>query len=72
MKKFLTQVAEYIQSNHPNGLQDVLLCFPNNRAGYFFREELKPLLSIDRSMPEITTLEKWIHSLSDKTLTPNV
>ena len=72
MKKFLTQTAEYIKGNHPNGLQDILLCFPNNRAGYFFREELKPLLFEDKSMPEITTLEKWIHSLSDKTLTPNV
>ena len=72
MKKFLTQVAEYVKGNHPNGFQDVLLCFPNNRAGYFFREELKPLLSEDKWMPEITTLEKWIHSLSDKSLTPNV
>lgn len=72
MKKFLTQVAEYITGNHPEGLQDVLLCFPNNRAGYFFSEELKPLLSQGAWMPEITTLEKWIYSLTDKTLAQNV
>ena len=72
MKKFLTQVAEYINSNHLNGLERVLLCFPNNRAGYFFKEELKPILSSGASMPEVTTLEKWILSLSDKTLAQNV
>ena len=71
MKKFLTQVAEYVNSNHPNGLEKVLLCFPNNRAGYFFREELKPLSS-SASMLIVTTLEKWIQSLSDKTLAQNV
>ena len=72
MKKFLTQVAEYINSNHPNGLERVLLCFPNNRAGYFFKEELKPILSSGASMPEVTTLEKWIQSLSDKIPAQNI
>ena len=72
MKKFLTQVAAYISGNHPDGLQDVLLCFPNNRAGYFFTEELKPLLAAGAWIPEITTLEKWIHSLSDMTPAQNV
>ena len=72
MKKFLTQVAAYISGNHPEGLQDVLLCFPNNRAGYFFTEELKPLLAAGAWIPEITTLEKWIHSLSDMTPAQNV
>jgi ATP-dependent helicase/nuclease subunit B len=72
MTKFLTQVAEYISHSHPAGLQDVLLCFPNNRAGYFLAEELKPLLSSGAWMPGITTLEKWVYSLSDKTLVQNV
>jgi ATP-dependent helicase/nuclease subunit B len=72
MKKFLTQVAEYIKGNHPDGLQKVLLCFPNNRAGYFFREELKHTLPADARMPEVITLEKWVQSLSDKTLAQNV
>ena len=72
MKKFLTQVAEYIRTSHPDGMQDVLLCFPNNRAGYFFEEELKPLLSVGAMLPEITTMEKWVYSLSGKTLVQNV
>lgn len=70
--KFLTQVAEYIKVCNPEGMQDVLVCFPNNRAGYFFAEELKPLLSVGTWMPEITTLEKWIYSLSDKIPVQNV
>jgi ATP-dependent helicase/nuclease subunit B len=72
MTKFLTQVAEYIRGAHPAGLQDVLMCFPNNRAGYFFAEELQPMLAIGAWMPEIVTLEKWIQALSDKTLVQNV
>ena len=72
MKKFLTQVAEYIHSTHPDGLQDVLLCFPNNRAGYFFGEELKTMLVAGAAMPQVTTLEKWVQALSDKELAQNV
>lgn len=72
MKKFLTQVAEYIKVSNPDGLQDVLVCFPNNRAGYFFAEELKPMLSVGGWMPEITTMERWVFGLSDKTLVQNV
>jgi ATP-dependent helicase/nuclease subunit B len=72
MKKFLTQAAEYISSQHPAGLQDVLVCFPNNRAGYFFAEELNLFLPAGSWMPETTTLEKWVHALSDKTQVQNV
>ena len=72
MKKFLTQVAEYVNGNHIDGMQDVLLCFPNNRAGYYFSEELKPFLAAGAWMPEVTTLEKWIRSLSDKISVQNV
>ena len=43
MKKFLTQVAEYVQASHTDGLHDTLLVFPNNRAAYFFHEEMKKI-----------------------------
>jgi ATP-dependent helicase/nuclease subunit B len=65
MKKFLTQVAEYIHGHHPGGMGDVLICFPNNRAGYFFAEEIRALSPQAAALPAITTLERWVHSLSD-------
>lgn len=65
MTKFLAQLAQYIKSNHPEGLDKVLVCFPNNRAGYFFCEEMK-LLDLDKPGNNIITLENWIYALSNK------
>jgi hypothetical protein len=72
MKGFLAQAAEYVNGNHPDGLQDVLLCFPNNRAGYFFAEEIRAIYSEAVWMPEITTFEKWIYSMSDSAVAQRV
>ena len=35
MKPFLENVAAHILANHPTDLADVVICFPNNRVGYF-------------------------------------
>lgn len=72
MENFLTQVGNYVRDNHKDDLQRIMLCFPNNRAAYFAAREFRANLPEGAAMPTFITLEKWVHSLSKKTLAQNV
>ena len=72
MKKFLTQVAEYVHAQHPTGWQDVLLVFPNHRAGFYFQEEIKRLLHEGDWLPEVTTIQSFVHERSPLSLLSNI
>ncbi len=63
MKKFLTKVGEYIRGQHPGDLEKVMLCFPNNRAAYFSRQEFH---AAGGRLPSFRAMEPWVHSLSQK------
>lgn len=69
MKGFLTKVGEYIRSQHPTDLDKVLLCFPNNRAAYFSRQEFN---GASQRQPSFIAMERWVHGLSQKALTQQV
>lgn len=69
MKGFLSKVGEYIRGQHPVDLDRVLLCFPNNRAAYFSRQEFA---AAGGRHAAYIAMEPWVHSLSGKKLTQQV
>lgn len=68
MKSYFDSVITHVSSKNENDWSQTLLLFPNHRSAYYFREVLKPTLSVGAILPEMTTLEDFIfkHSLYQK------
>lgn len=71
MEKFLPKVASYINSHHQDDLRDVLICFPNNRSAYFFREEMK-VIQASGFTPEVITFSQFIYDASPLSIIPSL
>ena len=62
-KTFIGEVAERIISENER-LQEVVVIFPNRRAGLFFRKELAKLIGQPVFMPEVFSLEDYLMQFS--------
>ncbi len=57
MKKFLFELAEKIQKDHPK-LEDLTVVFPNRRAILYFRNHLSHLIDKPAFAPNLLTIEE--------------
>ncbi|MPR36894.1 PD-(D/E)XK nuclease family protein [Salmonirosea aquatica] len=64
MKTFLREVAEYILSKHPSGLEPVAIVVPTRRAAFFVKQELA--LATDRPIisPQVEAIEDFVENIS--------
>lgn len=62
--KFLEEIAERLIALHHEQLEDVVLCFPNNRVGFYFQKILCTKLNQAAFLPKIITLTDFIYSFS--------
>jgi RecB family exonuclease len=60
MHDFLHNIAQYLHDEHGDAMQDVVLVFPNKRAGLFFRQHLASIISKPVWEPEIQSLEEFL------------
>ncbi|QSE97029.1 PD-(D/E)XK nuclease family protein [Fulvivirga lutea] len=63
-KTFIAEIAEKVKAEN-EALEDVIVIFPNRRAGLFFRKELAKLIDQPVFMPEVFSLEDYLMQYSD-------
>lgn len=64
MNRFLDEVAKYIFTKHKENLHQVVLVFPNRRAGVFFKGYLQKLVKQPVLSPQITTINEMVQDFS--------
>ncbi|MBU2558008.1 MAG: PD-(D/E)XK nuclease family protein [Bacteroidetes bacterium] len=57
-KPFIQLLAEHIAVTYADRLRDIILLFPNKRAGLFFKKALSQSLSKASWLPQISTIEQ--------------
>ncbi|MFI3240696.1 MAG: PD-(D/E)XK nuclease family protein [Bacteroidales bacterium] len=65
MKPFLKQIAELYIKNDSTELYKFCFIFPNRRSGIFFNKYLTECNSSNFILPEITTINDFINSVTD-------
>lgn len=68
MPAFINQITETILKNYANSLQDLLIVFPNKRAGLFFKKVLTEQLTQSSLLPRFLTIEEAFESWSNFSL----
>ena len=58
-KTFIAEIAEKVKAEN-EALENVIVIFPNRRAGLFFRKELAKLIDQPVFMPEVFSLEDYL------------
>ncbi len=61
MKSFLEELSEAIYAKHHDHLADLMVIFPNRRAGFFFRQYLAKHIQHPVWSPEIMSFEDFVH-----------
>ena len=61
---FLSQVADYLLTNHTNHLGDCTIVFPNRRAGLFFKKHLSQKIDNPVWSPTTLSLEDFLFTFS--------
>jgi ATP-dependent helicase/nuclease subunit B len=64
MDTFLSKLADYILDNFGNRTSELIVVFPNKRAGLFLKHELAGKIKKTIWLPQITTIERFITSWS--------
>ncbi|MFA9392605.1 MAG: PD-(D/E)XK nuclease family protein [Prolixibacteraceae bacterium] len=64
MSKFLKNVAEYLFSQHANGMEHLNVVFPNRRAGLFFQKYLSQLIQQPLFSPNVLTISDLVGQFS--------
>lgn len=65
MTPFLKELAQKIHTNHKENMGEVILIFPNRRAGLFFRKYLVEYLDAPVWSPNITSMEDFVGQYTD-------
>jgi hypothetical protein len=65
MQGFLDQLTVSIIKNFPDQLKDLLIVFPNKRAGIFFKKTLIEKLEKSTLLPRIATIEEAFEAWSN-------
>jgi len=60
MTAFLNRLAEQLISNHPTGLDEVLVIIPNKRAAVYLQKYLSEKIGKAFFPPKITTINEWV------------
>ncbi|MBG0780691.1 MAG: PD-(D/E)XK nuclease family protein [Bacteroidales bacterium] len=68
MPAFINQLTETILKKYTNSLQDLLIVFPNKRAGLFFKKAIMEQLTQSSLLPRFQTIEEAFESWSDFSL----
>ncbi|MFW5821538.1 MAG: PD-(D/E)XK nuclease family protein, partial [Bacteroidota bacterium] len=61
---FLYRIAQYLRKNHPEGMDDQCILFPNRRAGLFFKKYYAEISDKSSWLPEIYTIGDFMNRLS--------
>lgn len=64
MDKFLTEVADYLLTNHSERLGECTVVFPNRRAGLFLKKELSGKIADPVWSPDVKSLEDFLFQFS--------
>lgn len=64
MDSFLEKLIKELNSKHPQGLGDVCIVFPTQRAGLFFRKHLARHIKQPIWAPEVLSVENFFRTLS--------
>lgn len=59
-ESFISEVARRVLKDHQGDLEQVILVFPNRRAGLFFRKELGRLIDQPVRMPRVSSMEDFV------------
>ena len=62
---FLKELAQKIHAEHPQDMDQVVLVFPNRRAGLFFRKYLAEYLDSPIWSPNIVSMEDFVGQYTD-------
>jgi ATP-dependent helicase/nuclease subunit B len=65
---FLDNLAEHFYENYKDKPEDVIIIFPNKRAGIFFRKALYKINSSVQWLPEITSSEEFVRDITNVTI----
>ncbi len=66
MQGFLDQLSEFILNKYRNRLHDLMIVFPNKRAGIFFKKTLVEKLNKSTLLPTLATIEEAFESWSNQ------
>ncbi len=65
---FLDNLAEHFYENYKDNPDEVIIIFPNKRAGIFFRKALYKINSAVQWLPEITSSEEFVRDITNVTI----
>jgi hypothetical protein len=65
MNKFLQRVASYLLDKYKNDLSEIIVVFPNRRAGLFFQKYISQLIEKPLFSPRILTITELVSLFSD-------
>jgi CRISPR/Cas system-associated exonuclease Cas4 (RecB family) len=71
MDKFLHNVASFLIEKYPNGLSDLIVVFPNRRAGLFFQKYLSQMVDKPIFSPKVLTISELVAQFSSLKVTDN-
>ena len=64
MKGFLEELSELIYHTYQDNLQELMVVFPNRRAGLFFQKYLTQYIDTPVWSPEIISIEEFVKKLT--------
>lgn len=64
MNTFLKELASHLYNKHQQSLADIILVFPNRRAGLFFRKSLSEIIETPIWAPNILSMEDFVQKYS--------
>ena len=71
MQTFLSEVAQRLRADHPNGLEHVVVIFNNRRSGLFLRRQLTSESNNPFFLPRIIGIDELISELGGLSIVPN-
>ena len=71
MQTFLSEVAQRLRADHPNGLEHVVVIFNNRRSGLFLRRQLTSEDNNPFFLPRIIGIDELISELGGLSIVPN-
>jgi CRISPR/Cas system-associated exonuclease Cas4 (RecB family) len=71
MDKFLQHIASFLFNKYPEGLSDLIVVFPNRRAGLFFQKYLSQLVDKPIFSPKVLTISELITGFSELKIMDN-
>lgn len=65
MNSFIHHIARYLLEEHENSLSELVVVFPNRRAGLYLRKSLSELIEKPVIMPQVLSIEDFVFKVTN-------